>query len=189
MAVTMAAIRAATRPGNRAAVQKEAGRTPGPLDLFRQVSAGMGEELTGLTISQILYVHVRSQPHVIRQIPAVVIRIIVDHDIVSAPVPAVAVAEVIGRDPKIESAEPEAARSSAFDAKRVAPADAAGEMAMLKRTVEMVVRIVLAGVVSHPFVAARMNVRRFGMTLLIGIAANRFLRSPRLILRRPRLIF
>jgi hypothetical protein len=87
-------------------------------------------------------VNVGSQPNVICQIPAVVIGILVDYDIVCAPVPVIAISKVICGHGEIESAEPEAARASTFYAKCVSFAEAAGESPVLPGMVNMIVRVV-----------------------------------------------
>lgn len=53
--------------------------------------------------------NVRSESNVIGEVPAEMIRVIVNHDVVAIPVPVVAVSGVKGRNVEIESAKPEAA--------------------------------------------------------------------------------
>lgn len=103
------------------------------------------------------------------------IRILVDHDIVGTPIPVVAIAEIIGRNRKIETAEPEAARASAFDSEHMTPTEATGKSPVLPGMMEVVVRVVLPGIVSDPFVAAGMDVRSIGMALLVAVRSSLFL--------------
>src|SRR5580692_228240 len=112
-----------------------------------------------LAISHVHYMDVRPQPDVVSQIPAVVVGILVDHDIVGAPVPVVAVAEIILCNRKVEAAEPEAARASPFNAKRMSPPEAATKSSVFERMIDVVVRVVLPCIMSDPFVAAGMDVR------------------------------
>ncbi len=51
-----------------------------------------------LTISHIHHVDIRSETHVVGQVPAVVVRIVIDHDVVRAPVPIITVTEIIRRN-------------------------------------------------------------------------------------------
>ncbi len=90
--------------------------------------------------------------------------IIVDDDVVTIPIPVVAKADVIGSDAEIETAEPETVGTSSGEVPDVA--DAAGEMAVLPRVIEAVVRIVAACVVADPF-ADRVDVRRVGVSGLV----------------------
>ena len=47
-------------------------------------------------------------------------------------------------------------------------ADAAGEVTVLKRMIQVVMRIVGAAVVPDPFVAGRVDMRSFGMSRFVG---------------------
>src|SRR5258708_20015810 len=58
-------------------------------------------------------VHVGPQPRVIRQIPAHVIGIVVDHDAVAVPIPVVDVRVVEIRNSEVKAVEPEAFSVSA----------------------------------------------------------------------------
>ena len=93
--------------------------------------------------------------------------IFVDHNLVSAPVPVIAIAEVIGRHAEIEAAEPEALAISTFNVPYMFAAKSAGEMSMLPWMIQVVMRIVVAAVVSNPFV--------------VGVYVGR-VRMPRLII-------
>ena len=92
--------------------------------------------------------------------------IIVDDDVVAVPKPVVAEADVIGGDAEIEATEPEAIGTASCEMPNVAAAKAAGEVSVLPGVIEVVVRIVWAGVVADPF-AVGVDVRRVGMTGLV----------------------
>jgi hypothetical protein len=128
-----------------------------------------------LAIPHVHYMNVGSEPHVVSQIPAVVVGIFVDHDIVSAPVPVIAVAEIILRNRKVEAAEPEAARASPFDSKRVSLPESATKSSVLERMIDVVVRVVLPGIMPDPFVSAGVDVWGFGMAFLVVESASLFL--------------
>lgn len=66
-----------------------------------------------LAVAQILDVHVRPRPFVVRKIPTNVVRILVNHDVVRIPKPVAAVPKVTGRYAEIKSAEPESGRPPA----------------------------------------------------------------------------
>jgi len=117
---------------------------------------------------------VSSQPDIVSKIPPVVIGILVNHDAVGTPDPVIAITNVIRSDGKIEPAEPETAWASAFDAKRVPLAEAAGKMSVLPGMIEVVVRIVLARIMPDPFVAAGMDVGSFGVALLVAKGTSLF---------------
>lgn len=118
--------------------------------------------------------NVRSQPDVVGQIPAIMVGILVDHDVVGIPDPVIAIADIVGSNRKIEAAKPETARASPFDAKHVSLAEPAGKSSVLPGTIEVVVRIILACVMPDPLVAAGVDVGRFGMPLLIAVGTSLF---------------
>ena len=66
----------------------------------------------------------------------------------------------------MEAAERKAAGTTAFEVPHMSATDTAGEAAMLPRMVQMVLRIVAAGIVAHPFPTA-MYVGSIGMSSLI----------------------
>src|SRR5579863_8932709 len=94
--------------------------------------------------------HIGSQADVIREIPARMVRIVVDDDIVRVPEPAVAVPHVIGRNAPVPVVEPESPRAAAAQMPYMARAEAAAKAAMLPGMVQMKVRVVAAGVVADP---------------------------------------
>ena len=109
---------------------------------------------------------VGSQPHVVGQIPAIVIRIVVEDDVVIIPIPVIAIADVEGCDAEIVSAEPEAARTTAPKTPDMAASDGEREVAVLPGMVKMEAGVVASGVMSYPAVVG-MNVRGLGMAGLV----------------------
>lgn len=107
-----------------------------------------------------------SQPYVVGEIPAGMVGIFVDDNVVGVPKPIVAVANVIGSDAEVESAEPETVGAASSEPPDVTSAKASREMAMLEGMVEVVVGIVGTGVVPDPL-AIRVHVRGIGMAGLI----------------------
>lgn len=97
---------------------------------------------------------VGTETDVVGQIPADVVGVVVDDDVVRIPKPAITVAHIVGSDGEVETAEPEAARASSSEMPDVAATDATGEVAMLPGMVEMIVNVVASGVVADPGFAA-----------------------------------
>ncbi len=112
--------------------------------------------------SQVHHVNVGSQTDVVRQIPADMIRIVVDYDLVGIPQPVVAVPKIIRSDGEIEPAEPEAVRTSSNEPPDVSPAEAAGEVTVLPRMIQVVISIHAASVMTDPALAI-VYVRSIGM--------------------------
>jgi hypothetical protein len=118
-------------------------------------------------LSEVEDVDVGAKADVVGQIVAFVVGIVVDDDLVAAPVPPGAVAYVKGSNTPEEAVEAEAVGSAAVEMPDVAATDAAGEMAVLPGVIEMVVGVVFTGVVTDPL-AVVMNVGRFGMARFIA---------------------
>jgi len=116
--------------------------------------------------SQIHHVDVRSQPNVIGEIPAWIVGIVVEHDVIIVPIPVIAIGKVVGSDTEIISAEPEAVGSATFDAPHVAAADPHWETAVFPGMVEVVMCV--AARVANPLVIM-MDMGRFRMSFLVAI--------------------
>ena len=116
--------------------------------------------------SQVLNVDVGTEPDIVGEIPAVVVGIFVDDDVVAVPEPVVAVGEVECADAEIETAEPEAVGTASGEMPDVTAAEAAGEVAVFPGMIKMHAGIVATGVVADPF-AVRVNVRGIGVTSLV----------------------
>ena len=124
---------------------------------------------------------VSAEADVVGEVPAVMVWVVIDYDLVGAPVPAVAEAVVSGGDIEIETAEPEALAVATFYVPHVALADAAAETTMLPGVIKVIVRIIAAGIVAYPLIVG-VNVRGFGVAALVGVF-RRFLRCD--VLLRP----
>jgi len=112
--------------------------------------------------------NVSAEPYVIRQVPANMIGIVIDYDVVAVPQPVAAIADIDRRNAEVESAKPEATGTAAGQPPRMTLTDAAGKVPVLEGMIQVVARIVGAAIVADPFVAFRVYVWRFGMALLIG---------------------
>lgn len=105
---------------------------------------------------------VGAEANVVGKVPAVVIGVFVDDDIVAIPEPVIAEADVVGSDAKVEAAEPETIGAAPAKVPDVPAPETAGEVPMFPGMVEMIVNVVTAGIVANPF-AVGVNVRRVGM--------------------------
>jgi len=118
-----------------------------------------------LAVPQIHHVHVSPQANVIRQVPAHVVGIFVDHDVIPGPIPVTAESQIRIGNREIEAVEPEPRRAAAAQMPPVGGTESATEMAVLPRMIDMESRIVLAGIVPDPGLA--IHVGGFRMTGLI----------------------
>jgi hypothetical protein len=93
--------------------------------------------------------------------------IVVDHDVIVGPIPAVDISHIEGSDAEVVSAEPEATRASTPKPPNEARSEAAFEMAVLPWVVEVVIDTGAVYVMPNPF-AILVNVRRLGMSFFIA---------------------
>src|SRR6202046_3309130 len=100
------------------------------------------------------------------------IGVFVNHDVIAAPIPAVHETDVVRRHAAEEATEPETSGPAAGQVPDVRGAEAASEVSVFPRMVEVIVRIVGTGVVSDPF--AFIHVRRVGVAGFIGEIAVLF---------------
>jgi hypothetical protein len=133
----------------------------------------VGPECDYLPVPEKGHVHVRTEARVVGEIPAHVVRVIVNHDLVRVPVPVAAVADIVWRDAEIKAGEPESARAAAGQPPPMVRAKASGKVAVLPRAVEVVVRIVGSRVVTNPVIVRRIDVRRRRMARTISDALGR----------------
>ena len=86
--------------------------------------------------------NIRAQSYVVGEIPTIVVRIFIDHELIPIPKPIVAVDGVIIGHGEVKAPEPESSRAATFNPIDVPSAEAAGEAAMLPRLVLMIAGIV-----------------------------------------------
>jgi hypothetical protein len=101
------------------------------------------------------------------------IGIIVDYDVVCIPEPAIAETNIVWSHRKEEATEPEAAGATASEAPDVSAPETAGEVAMLPRMIKVVMSVIAAGIMAHPFSAA-VHVRSIGMPFPVAEVAILF---------------
>jgi len=119
--------------------------------------------------AQIVHVTVGAESGVIGEIPAIVVRVLIDHDRIAVPEPVPAEAIVVGSDAEIEVVEPEAFPIPALEMKHMAPTEAAAEMSVLPRMIAMKVGIATTRIVPDPPVVV-MNMGGVWMSWLVGMA-------------------
>ena len=111
--------------------------------------------------------NVGAQPGVVGKVPADVVGVFVDHDVVAVPIPVIDVGEVKRSNAEVEAAEPEAAGIAAFEAPAVSATESAVEAAMFPGVVEVEADIVTAALVADPF-AVVVDVRGFGVPFTVA---------------------
>ena len=84
-----------------------------------------------LAVAEELYVDVGAEANVVGKVPADVVGVFIDDDVVAVPVPVVAIAKIRSSDAEIETTEPEAARTTTGEMPDVFGAKAGSEMAVL----------------------------------------------------------
>jgi len=115
--------------------------------------------------SQVLHMNVGAKPYVVGQVPANVVWIVVDDDLVAVPQPAVAESDVRCGYVPGPAVEPEPRRPASTNAPNMAGAKAACEPPMLERVVHMIAGVITAGIVTHPGLAV-IDVGTFGWPAL-----------------------
>lgn len=111
--------------------------------------------------------NVCAKPDVVCQIPSDVVRVVINDDLVGIPKPSIAKCVIVRSNAEVETAKPETVSAATLEVKDMAAADAAGEVSVFPRMIEMIVRIVAAGIMSNPLIIS-MHVRSIGMARFIA---------------------
>ena len=114
--------------------------------------------------------NVGTQPLVISQIPAIVVWVLIDHDLVAIPEPVIAEVEVVCGDAEVETTKPETLPVSSSQAEDMAAAESASKASVFPRMIDVVVGIITAGIMSDPLIV-RVNVGSFRMSPLVRKSA------------------
>jgi hypothetical protein len=104
-------------------------------------------------------VNVNAQPDVIGQVPANMIRVLIDHNLIRIPTPVITVAVVGWSNAEVEAAKPESFPVSSCQPPDMVTAKATPEPPMLPGMVEVVSGVTAAGVMPDPL-AVPVNLRR-----------------------------
>lgn len=94
--------------------------------------------------------NVSTQAHVESQIPAYVVGIVIDHDAVAVPEPAITVMIVVRGNGEVVAVKPETVTGASGQHPDVATAKTAGKMAVLPGMIQMVMDVFTAPVVADP---------------------------------------
>src|SRR4030095_7109325 len=95
----------------------------------------------GSAASEIFDVDVGAESRVVGEVPPVVVRVLVDHDAVRVPQPAIDKWVVVSSNAEKEAIEPEALPASSAQDEHMPRSESAGEVSVRPRMIEMVVRI------------------------------------------------
>jgi hypothetical protein len=117
-------------------------------------------------LAEIHHVYIRTQTHIVGEVPAHVIGIFINHDLVRSPIPVAAMTNIRGRNAEIETTEPETSGSASCQAPDVARSEASAEMPMFPGMVQVIPNIGSARIVPDP-PPVLVHVRGFGMPGLI----------------------
>lgn len=110
---------------------------------------------------------VGAEPDVVGKVPASMIGVVVDDDIIAIPVPVIRVRLIKRRDAEVESAKPETARSPTDQTPAMTRAEASFEVAMFPGMVDVEPGFLMPEVVSDPL-AIPMDVRGFRMAFVVA---------------------
>jgi hypothetical protein len=116
-------------------------------------------------------VNIFARTDVVGDIPAQMVRIFVEHDVIGVPEPVAAVGNVIRSYGEVISAEEEALRVSSSQPPAMLRSEASCEVPMLPGMIQVIVHIIATGSVSNPF-AVGMDVRGIGMAFLVAVVSS-----------------
>jgi len=131
--------------------------------------SGLGLQiiLCGNLPSHIRDMNVGAEPDVVGEIPADVVGVVVDDDVVAIPEPVATIADVEGRDAEVVSAEPEAVGTTASKAPHEAGAESALKMAVFPGMVEVEAGVAASPIVADPF-AILVDVRGLRVAFVVA---------------------
>lgn len=123
--------------------------------------------LAGLLTSEIFDVSVGAEARVIREIPAVMIRVLIDHHLIATPIPFANDVVIVRGNVPVEIVEPEALPVASPEHKHVLRSEAAFEMPVRPGMIDLEVHVCAAAAMSHPLIVVGMHVRNFRMASLV----------------------
>src|ERR1700722_17849332 len=128
--------------------------------------------------------YIGAEANVVGQIPANMVGILVDHNLIRIPEPIIAECQIGRSHRPIPAIEPEPARSSTANSPHVTGTKPASKVAMLPWLIEMVVRIAGAGIVPNPLLPFHVRSSRMaGLCGSVRMRSGGFRRA--MICRRP----
>ncbi len=114
--------------------------------------------------------NVFARTDVVGEIPAQMVRIFVEHDVVRVPEPVATIGNVIRGYGEVISAEEEALRVASSEPPAMLRPEAARKVPMLPGMIQVIVHIIATGSVSDPFPVG-VDVRGIGMAFLIAVVS------------------
>jgi hypothetical protein len=110
----------------------------------------LGAKLASSGLPQIRHVDVGSKPRVIGQIPARMIRVLVNHDRIGIPKPIGDIRIIEWSDGKVEAVEPEAVTVTTLEMEDMAGPEATPEVTVLEGALQMKSAVSRSPIVSDP---------------------------------------
>jgi hypothetical protein len=115
--------------------------------------------------SQILDVSVRPESRVVCKIPAWMIGVVIDHNLIASPAPVGDDVVVVWRDVPVEAIKPEPLPVTSLKPEDMLGSDTTGKTSVFPGSGNLVMRIAGTAFMAYPLIVLCMNVRRFRMTL------------------------
>jgi hypothetical protein len=119
-----------------------------------------------LVIAHIRHVNVGAEAHIVGQVPAIMIRVFIDDDLIVIPKPVVAEIVIVGSHAEVEAIEKEAFSVSTAQAENMTASESARKPSMFKRAIDTIVRVITPRVMADPLIVG-MYVGSVGMSGLI----------------------
>lgn len=116
--------------------------------------------------TEILDMKISAETWVVSEVPAGVVGVVINNDVIRVPAPTVSVGKVKRRNVPVPSVEPEAAWIAAGEMPHMMRTKAAGPAAVLPGAIETIMRIVTARIVADPDAAVDMGLR--WMTIMVA---------------------
>jgi hypothetical protein len=138
--------------------------------LAPETSRASYRKKTGRLTAEVADVNVGAQPGIVGEVPALVVGVLVNHDIVAVPKPIIGVGKVKRGDAEVVAAKPETAGIASLNAPAVSAAEAAVETAMLPGVIDVEADVIASAFVPHPL-AVTVDVGSFGVAYAVVVGA------------------
>lgn len=112
--------------------------------------------VTGLR-SQVFYVSVRAEARIVGEVPAGVVGVVVDYNLIAGPIPIGYDGVVVRENAPVEIVEPEALAISSLKVEDVFGTEACGKAAMRPGVIQVEAGIVAAAVVADPLIVLNVH--------------------------------
>ena len=128
------------------------------------------DPITRLTGSQIHHMHIGPKPGVVCEVPAGMIGILVNHDGVAIPEPAINIAKLVWEYAEKVTVKPEPIAVPALEPENMAGSKTAAKASMFPRMIKVEASIIRSRIVPDPF-TVRLDVGRVRMPGSVGKVA------------------